>query len=172
MRPIVLVQDVDAPVVDVYSQLTQFEELPDVLDHVEEVEQLDDTHVRWTTRVDGVRRTFTTRIVEQVPDRRIEWRTVDGDLEHHGAVTLHEGADGGCRMVVVLDRRPDAIVDWVVALLGMDRRALRDDVALFAEELAILDEPAGRWGWHVREGQVIGAGEWVRELPDAALAST
>jgi uncharacterized membrane protein len=57
------------------------------------------------TNIAGVEREFDTEITEQHPDEGIAWRSVGGDAEHAGVVTLvprrarHQGAkpDQGAR---------------------------------------------------------------------------
>ena len=39
--------DVEVPVSTAYNQWTQFEEFPRFMDGVEEVRQVDDTHLHW-----------------------------------------------------------------------------------------------------------------------------
>ena len=51
--------DVDVPVRVAYDQWTQFEEFPRFMEAVEKVEQLDDTTLRWTAEIAGVKKTWT-----------------------------------------------------------------------------------------------------------------
>ncbi len=43
--------DVAVPVSVAYNQWTHFERLPQFMDGVDAVEQLDETHLRWTIRL-------------------------------------------------------------------------------------------------------------------------
>ncbi len=45
--------DVSAPLRTVYNQWTQFEEFPRFMEGVEEVRQLDPTHVHWRASIGG-----------------------------------------------------------------------------------------------------------------------
>ncbi len=47
--------EVEAPLKTVYNQWTQFEEFPRFMEGVEEVEQLDDTHLRRVAAFGGSR---------------------------------------------------------------------------------------------------------------------
>src|SRR6478735_10178356 len=80
--------DVDVPLRNVYDQWTQFEDFPNFMEGVEAVRQIDDRHCHWSTKVAGVRREFDTEIVDQLPDERIAWRTVGGDVRQMGVVTF------------------------------------------------------------------------------------
>ncbi len=70
--------EVEAPLQTVYNQWTQFEEFPRFMEGVEEVEQLDDTHLRWVAEFDGSRHEWNAEITEQRPDARVAWRNTDG----------------------------------------------------------------------------------------------
>ena len=60
--------DVDVPVSTAYNQWTQFEEFPKFMEGVEEIKQLDDTHLHWVTEVGGKRQEFDAEVTEQTPD--------------------------------------------------------------------------------------------------------
>ena len=62
--------EVDVPVTVAYNQWTQFEEFPEFMDGVEEVRQLDETHLHWVASIAGVRREWDAEIVEQANSRR------------------------------------------------------------------------------------------------------
>ena len=70
--------EVDVPVRTAYNQWTQFEEFPRFMEGVEEVRQLDDTHLHWRTKVGGREQEFDAQITEQRPDERIAWTATQG----------------------------------------------------------------------------------------------
>ena len=69
---------VDAPLEEVYSQWTQFEEFPRFMDGVLEVKQLDDKRLFWRARIGGVEKEWEAEITDQTPNRRIAWKSVTG----------------------------------------------------------------------------------------------
>jgi len=69
--------EVDVPVQTAYNQWTQFESFPQFMTGVESVVQREADTSHWVTRVGGVQREFDTRIVEQIPDQLIHWRSTD-----------------------------------------------------------------------------------------------
>ncbi len=77
--------EVNCPLRTVYNQWTQFEEFPRFMSGVKEVKQLDDTHVHWHAEIMGVDKEWDAEITEQIPDRRISWRSTSGD-ENAGTV--------------------------------------------------------------------------------------
>src|ERR671919_3076135 len=87
------------PVRTAYNQWTQFEEFPRFMEGVEEVKQLDDTHLLWVAEIGGQRRGWKAEITEQRPDERIAWRSMDG-ATNAGVVTFHRLGDAGARGMV------------------------------------------------------------------------
>lgn len=69
---------VGRPVRMVYNQWTQFEKFPEFMSDVEEVRQLDDTHLHWKAKIGSKHEEWNAAITEQEPDRRISWKSVDG----------------------------------------------------------------------------------------------
>ena len=65
--------EVAVPVRAAYNQWTQFEEFPRFMEGVEEVRQLDDTHLHWPDQVGGNEKEWDAEITEQSPDERIAW---------------------------------------------------------------------------------------------------
>jgi uncharacterized membrane protein len=87
---------VDRPVSDVYNQWTQFEEFPEFMGGIEQVQQLDDTHLHWKASIAGETAEWDAEITEQVPDQVISWRATDG-AQNSGRVQFHD--DGGATVV-------------------------------------------------------------------------
>ena len=78
MSQIIETVDVDVPVRTAYDQWTQFESFPMFMEGVENVEQLDDTTLRWTAEIAGQKRSWKAKITEQLPDERVAWTSIDG----------------------------------------------------------------------------------------------
>ena len=81
--------EVDVPVSTAYNQWTQFEEFPKFMEGVDEVKQLDDTLLHWAATVAGKKAEWDAKIIEQEPDRRIAWESVDGKRTR-GTVTFEQ----------------------------------------------------------------------------------
>ena len=94
--------EVDLPVRTVYNQWTQFEEFPRFMDGVTEVEQLDDTHVRWHADIFGKNKEWDAEITEQVPDQKIGWKSVSGDAPNAGTVRFEPIGDNRTRVRLVM----------------------------------------------------------------------
>jgi uncharacterized membrane protein len=128
--------DVAVPVAVAYGQWTQFEELPRFMQDVEEVQQIDPTHLRWRTSYGGVERIWTSEIVEQRPDERIAWRG-ELDIPNSGAVTFHRLDAQTTRVTVIaevaFDAQPELTSDVV-------RERLKEDLERFKR---LLEDRAG-----------------------------
>src|SRR3954463_11405400 len=98
--------EVDVPVSQAYNQWTQFEEFPRFMEGVEEVRQLDDTHLHWVAEIAGARREWDAEITEQRPDERVAWRSLSGTT-NAGVVTFHRLDEGRPKVMLQLDVEPD-----------------------------------------------------------------
>src|SRR5687768_10016733 len=81
--------EVQCTLSQVYNQWTQLETFPRFMEGVEEVKQLDDTHLHWHAEIAGVDREWDSEITDQVPDRKIAWRSITGP-ENGGTVTFQQ----------------------------------------------------------------------------------
>src|SRR5690606_35560111 len=70
--------EVDVPLSTAYNQWTQFEDFPKFMDDVQEIKQIDDTHTHWRASIAGQEYEWDAEITEQIPDRRIAWRSTSG----------------------------------------------------------------------------------------------
>ncbi len=122
--------DVDVPVRVAYEQWTRFESFPEFMDGVEEVTQINATRSRWRTEIAGVHREFHAEITEQVPERLIAWRTVDGP--HQGGTVTFEPTDaGGTRIVLALDYEPEGLAEKTGDKLGLVKHRIKGNLKRF-----------------------------------------
>ena len=144
--------EVDAPLRAVYDQWTQFEEFPRFMDGVEEVRQLDDRHCHWRTKVAGVTREFDTEIVDQLPDERISWRTVGGDVKQMGVVTFERVDDTHTRVDLAMEVDPEGVVDKAGTAVGLVDRRVGGDLNRFKEFIEERGRATGGWRGRLRPG--------------------
>ncbi len=147
--------DVDVPVRVAYDQWTQFEEFPKFMDAVERVEQLDDTTLRWTAEIAGVKKTWTAKITEQTPDQRIAWTSIEG-AQNAGVVSFHRLDDRQNRVTLQLDVEPDGPVETAGDALGFVQRQAKDDLKRFKEFIEKQGVATGAWRGEVRQDDVNG----------------
>jgi len=153
---------VDVPVRVAYDRWTRFEDFPSFMEGVERVEQLDDKTLRWTASVAGVSKSWTAEIVDQTPDTRVAWKSVEG-AENAGAVLFDLAEDGETRITLRIDAEPDGITESVGDALGFLQRRVKGDLERFKD--LVERTGAGVDGWR---GEIHG--DEVR--PDPSEASS
>jgi uncharacterized membrane protein len=136
--------EVDVPLSTAYNQWTQFEEFPKFMDGVEEVRQLDATHLHWVVSVGGRRHEWEAEVTEQKPDERIAWRNVDGK-DNAGVVTFHRVDDNTTRMMVQLDFMPEGILEKLGDAAGISDRRVAGDLERFKELVERQGSESGAW---------------------------
>jgi uncharacterized membrane protein len=144
--------DVNCYVTDAYNQWTQFEDFPKFMGGVEEVRQLDDRHLHWKVKIDGVAREFDAEITEQLPDERVAWRSTEG-VKQAGVVTFHKIDDDTTRVMLQLDLEPQTAVEKAGEKLGFVERQIKEDLESFKKLIEERGQPTGAWRGEVpREG--------------------
>jgi len=124
--------DVDVDVTTAYNQWTQFETFPQFMEGVERIDQLDDTHLHWVTKVGPVTREFDAAVTEQSPDERVAWKSLDGP-QHAGVVTFHRLDDQQSRVTVQMDIDPEGFVENVADKAGVLDRRVKGDLGRFKD---------------------------------------
>jgi uncharacterized membrane protein len=94
--------DVAASLDAVYDQWTRFEELPRFIEGIEEVEEIDETHLLWRASHAGACAEWTCEVVEARPQERIAWRSTSG-LPHGGVLSFLRIGDETTRVVVMAE---------------------------------------------------------------------
>lgn len=136
--------DVDMPLSTVYNQWTQFEDFPKFMESVHEVRQVDDTHLHWRADVAGKEEEWDAEITEQIPDKRIAWRSTSG-VQNAGVVTFHKISDNKTRVMLQMDYTPESIDEKVGDALGAVKMQLKSNLKRFKEMLEGRGGETGAW---------------------------
>ena len=139
-----------------YNQWTQFEEFPRFMGGVESVRQIDDSTLRWKASLGGVRKEWTARITEQIPDKRIAWAGIDG-ATNAGVVTFHRLSNSTCRVALQLDYEPEGLIENVGDALGVVSRGAKADLERFKEFIEERGRESGAFRGTIPSGRA-GAG--------------
>jgi uncharacterized membrane protein len=142
--------EVNVPVRSAYNQWTQFEEFPRFMEGVEEVRQIDDTHLRWRASVAGKEKEWTAEITEQRPDERVAWKNIDG-TENAGVVTFHRIGDETSRVTAQIDAEPEGVVEAAGEAVGVLDRRVRGDLERFKEFIESRGRETGAWRGEVKQ---------------------
>jgi uncharacterized membrane protein len=136
--------DVDMPLRSVYNQWTQFEEFPRFMEGIQQVRQLDDTHLHWVATVGGRRQEWDARITEQRPDERVAW-TNEGGTHNAGVVTFHKIEPEKTRVMLQLEYDPEGVVENVGDKAGVVSRRVSGDLERFKEFIEERGVETGEW---------------------------
>jgi uncharacterized membrane protein len=142
--------EVAVPLSTAYNQWTQFEEFPKFMEGIQEVKQLDDTVLHWAATVAGKRAEWDAKIVEQEPDRRIVWESVDGK-QTRGTVTFAEVEPGRTRINLNMSYTPEGVAEKVGSAAGMDDRRVRGDLERFRELIEAAQVESGAWRGKIKD---------------------
>ena len=147
--------EVNVPVRTAYDQWTQFEEFPRFMEGVEEVRQLDDTHLHWVAEIGGEREEWDAEITEQHPDERIAWTSTSGK-GNAGVVTFHRLGDDRSKIMLQLDWESEGMKEKLGSILGQDDRAVKGDLERFKELIEGRGIATGAWRGEVDHGERTG----------------
>ena len=136
--------EVGVPLRTAYDQWTQFESFPRFMSGVQQVTQLDDTHLQWVVKIGGVVREWEAEITEQRPDERIAWRATDGS-ENSGVVTFHRLGEDRTLVTVQMAFEPQGAVEAIGDALGAVRMRTRGDLERFKAFIESRGLETGAW---------------------------
>lgn len=135
---------VDVPVSVAYNQWTQFEQFPQFMASVEEVKQLSDTRLLWRANVAGKTKEWEAEITEQVPDRRIAWRSTSG-VANEGIVTFEEAGEGKTRVTLEMSYLPETFAEEVGDAFGAVKLQAKQNLMKFKSLLEARGSETGAW---------------------------
>ena len=144
--------EISVPVRAAYDQWTQFEEFPRFMDGVEEVVQIDNTHLHWRVSVAGKQKEWDAEITEQVPDRLIAWRSVSG-TPNAGQVRFEPIAQDRTRILFAMEYQPETAVEKAGDAVGVLSRKVDKTVEDFKEFIEQRGRETGGWRGEVHHGE-------------------
>jgi uncharacterized membrane protein len=131
----------------VYNQWTQ------------RVTRLHDRRLHWVAEIAGTRREWDAEIVDQEPDRRIAWRSLDG-TPNGGVVTFQPGGDR-TRVNLDLDVEPQGAVEKIGVKLGFVSKQAEGDLKRFKTFIESRDAETGGWRPRSACASASRPGPWV-----------
>jgi uncharacterized membrane protein len=147
---------IDRPAEELYRFWRDFQNLPQIMAHLDRVDVIDDRRSRWTAKAPAGRRVqWEAEITEDRPNELIAWRSVAGStVENHGRVSFRPAAvNRGTLVLVELDYRPPGglVAAGIARLLGEEPRVqVKDDLRRLkqimetGEIITTEGQPAGR----------------------------
>ncbi|CAN5454935.1 SRPBCC family protein [soil metagenome] len=143
--------EVDVPLSTAYNQWTQFEEFPLFMESVHEVRQLDDKHLHWRADVAGKEVHWHSEITEQIPDKRIAWRSTGGP-PNAGIVSFKKISDSKTAITLQMDYDPQTVTEKIGDALGFVTLQTKSNLKRFKELLESRGRETGAWRGTVAPG--------------------
>lgn len=134
---------VNRPREEVYAFWRNFENLPQFMEHLESVVVHSATHSHWTAKAPAGRTVeWEAEIIEDVPNERIVWRSLENaSIRNAGAVRfLDAPGDRGTELHVELEYQPPAgMLGATVAMLFQEepKQQVRDDLRAFKQVMEV-----------------------------------
>jgi carbon monoxide dehydrogenase subunit G len=145
---------VDVPVGTAYNQWTQFEDFPEFMGGVQQVEQLDDLRLRWVAEIGGVKREWYATILEQRVDEKVAWAATEG-ATNAGAVYFTATGAGQTLVRLELEYEPEGPVEKVGDALNIVERQAQSDLEKFKAFIESRHDATGAWRGDI-EGRTVG----------------
>jgi hypothetical protein len=147
---------VNVPVSTAYNQWTQFEDFPHFMGGVKSVKQTSDDRLEWVAEIAGVRRQWTARVLEQIPDRKVAWAATEG-ATNAGAVEFEDVGGGQTSLRLTLEYEPEGMVEKIGDKLNVVDRQAEADLQRFKEFIEDAGYASGAWRGSVNEGASVGS---------------
>ena len=146
---------IGVPVDVAYNQWTQFQEFSSFMKGVESVDQTDEVETNWKVKVFKSRRSWTAKVTEQIPDRRIAWTTEGAKGTTKGVVTFHPLADDLTQVLLVIEYYPKGLFEKTGNIWRAGGRRARLDLKHFRRFVMMSGEETGSWRGEIRDGEVV-----------------
>src|SRR5687767_7138332 len=122
--------NVNAPLKTAYNQWTQFEDFPKFMEGIKSVTQLDASHLHWRAEIAGKDVEWEAEIIDQVPDRRIVWRSISG-ARHGGKVEFLPLDENSTEIRLVMEYDPEGLLQNLGHTFGITEARVRGDLERF-----------------------------------------
>jgi uncharacterized membrane protein len=93
---------------EVYQFFRNFENLPRFMCHLQSVKEIDNKHSHWVAKAPAGRMVeWKAEIINEIPNKLIGWRSIEGDVDNAGSVSFKEAPAGkGTEVKVALQYNP------------------------------------------------------------------
>nr|WP_275902117.1 SRPBCC family protein [Brevibacterium zhoupengii] len=151
--------DVGVPLSVAYNAFTMFENWPDFMKKVENVERTDDVKISVKGQAVWSHRTWEATIIEQVPDSHIVWESTGDKGYISGAVSFHEVAPRLTRIIASGEYHKQGFVEGVGALWFTVPRRFRLELKFFVHhvmnEIMIDQDGVEGWRGEIRDSELV-----------------
>jgi uncharacterized protein YndB with AHSA1/START domain len=148
--------EVNAPLRAVYNQWTQFEEFPRFMEGVREIRQHGARTLFWKVNIGGKDKEWEAEILEQVPDTRIVWQSVDG-TENRGMILFEPLDSERTRITLTIEYQPEGILEMAGDALGIPSSQVEGDLKRFRDFIEKKELETENWRGRIERGETVNA---------------
>jgi uncharacterized membrane protein len=130
--------DVAVPLEKAYAEWTNFDQYPQFMHRVLNVEEEGDDTVRWQEKIWFSTREWEGRITDRRKNDRIVWKTTSG-MSHRGIVSFHKLGENLTRVMVDVEFEPNGMIEKMASGLRFVKRAVQADLARFKAYVEMND---------------------------------
>ena len=159
--------DVSAPLKAVYNQWTQFEDFPRFMEGVVEIRQQGPKTLFWRANVGGKDKHWEAEILEQVPDTRIVWESIDG-TQNRGMIAFEALDPERTRVILTIEYEPEGLLEIAGDALGIPSGQVEGDLKRFRDFIEKRKMETGSWRGEIANGETIDSAG-VTSRPDDPL---
>ena len=145
--------DVDVPVRTAYNQWTQFEDFARFMEGVKEVRQLDDKRLHWHAEILGKDLEWTAEITQQIPDKRITWKSTSG-AHNAGSVSFETLGPERTRIKLRMEYEPEGAAENTGSAIGLVSSRVESDLERFKDFIEDRGHATGAWRGEIHGQQV------------------
>ena len=146
--------DVSAPLKAVYHQWTQFEEFPRFMEGVIEIQQHGPKTLLWKVNIGGKDKQWEAEIVEQIPDTRIAWESIDG-TQNRGVISFESLDFERTRITLTIEYEPEGFLEMAGDALGIPSNQVEGDLKRFRDFIEKNAIETGSWRGQIEEGESL-----------------
>jgi uncharacterized membrane protein len=130
--------DVAVPVEKAYQAWTKFDQYPQFMHRVVNVERKDRDKISWQEKIWFSSREWEGEITERRKNDRIAWKTTSG-MSHRGIVSFHKIGDNLTRVMVDMEFEPNGMIEKMASGMRFVKRAVQSDLARFKAYVEMED---------------------------------
>jgi uncharacterized membrane protein len=126
------------PVEKAYQAWTKFDQYPQFMHRVLNVERKDRDKISWQEKIWFSSREWEGEITERRKNDRIAWKTTSG-MSHRGIVSFHKIGDNLTRVMVDMEFEPNGMIEKMASGMRFVKRAVQSDLARFKAYVEMED---------------------------------
>ena len=148
--------EVNAPLRAVYNQWTQFEEFPRFMEGVREIRRHGARTLFWKVNIGGKDKEWEAEILDQVPDTRIVWQSVDG-TDNRGMILFEALDSERTRLTLTIEYQPEGILEMAGDALGIPSSQVEGDLKRFRDFIEKKELETEHWKGRIETGESMNA---------------